>query len=64
MLRAFSNHASCWLEYKPLAVRTAQYDNMLITYFTRDEVTLEWRELHNEGLHNLHSLPDIVGTIE
>jgi hypothetical protein len=25
----------------------------------RDEVTGEWRRLHNEELHNLHSLPSI-----
>jgi hypothetical protein len=25
----------------------------------RDEVTGEWRKLHNEGLHNLYSSPDI-----
>jgi hypothetical protein len=27
---------------------------------TRDELTLEWRKLHNEGLHNLYSSPDII----
>jgi hypothetical protein len=64
MLRAISNHASCWLEYKPLAVRTAQYGNMLITYFKRDEVMMEWRKLHNEELHALHCLTNIVRTIE
>jgi hypothetical protein len=26
----------------------------------RDEVTGEWRKLHNEELHNLYSFPDIV----
>jgi hypothetical protein len=25
----------------------------------RDEVTGDWRKLHNEDLHNLYSLPDI-----
>jgi hypothetical protein len=26
----------------------------------RDEVTGEWRKLHNEELHNLYSFPDII----
>jgi hypothetical protein len=26
----------------------------------RDEVTGEWRKMHNEELHNLYSSPDIV----
>jgi hypothetical protein len=30
----------------------------------RDEVTGEWRKLHNEGLHNLHPSPDIIGQIK
>jgi hypothetical protein len=29
----------------------------------RDEVTGEWRKLHNEALHNLHSSPSIIRTI-
>jgi hypothetical protein len=28
----------------------------------KDEVTGEWRKLHNEELHNLYSSPDIIGT--
>jgi hypothetical protein len=27
----------------------------------RDEVTREWRKLHNEELHDLYSLPSILG---
>jgi hypothetical protein len=31
---------------------------------TRDEVTGEWRKLHNGELHNLNSSPDIIGQIK
>jgi hypothetical protein len=30
----------------------------------RDEVTGEWRKLHNEELHNLYSSPDITRMIK
>jgi hypothetical protein len=30
----------------------------------RDEVTGEWRKLHNEELHNLYSSPDIIRKIK
>jgi hypothetical protein len=30
----------------------------------RDEVTGEWRKLHNGGLHNLYSSPDIIRQIK
>jgi hypothetical protein len=29
----------------------------------RDDVTGDWRKLHNEELHNLYSLPDIIRMI-
>jgi hypothetical protein len=30
----------------------------------RDEMTGEWRKLHNEELHNLYSSPDIIRQIK
>jgi hypothetical protein len=30
----------------------------------RDEVTIEWRKLHIEDLHNLYSSPDIIRQIK
>jgi hypothetical protein len=30
----------------------------------RDEVTGDWRKLHNEELQNLYSSPDIIRTIK
>jgi hypothetical protein len=30
----------------------------------RDEVTGDWRKLHNEELHNLYSLPNIIRLIK
>jgi hypothetical protein len=30
----------------------------------RDEVTGEWRKMHNEELHNLYSSPDIITQIK
>jgi hypothetical protein len=30
----------------------------------RDEVTGEWRKLHNEELHNFYSSPNLIRTIK
>jgi hypothetical protein len=30
----------------------------------RDEMTGDWRKLHNEELHNLHSSPSVIGMIK
>jgi hypothetical protein len=30
----------------------------------RDEMARDWRKLHNEGLHNLYSSPNIIRMIK
>jgi hypothetical protein len=43
------------------------FENMVLRRISgpkRDEVTGEWRTLHNEELHNLYSSPDIIRQIK
>jgi hypothetical protein len=42
--------------------RLKAFENRILRIFgpKRDEVTGEWRKLHNEELHNLYSSPDII----
>jgi hypothetical protein len=42
------------------------FENRVLRIFgpTRDEVTGEWRKLHNRELHNLYSSPDIIRQIK
>jgi hypothetical protein len=35
-----------------------------VSWPKRDEVTGEWRKLHNEGLSDLYSLPNIVRVVK
>jgi hypothetical protein len=37
---------------------------MCVTISKRDEVTGEWRKLHNEELNDLYSLPNIVRVVK
>jgi hypothetical protein len=43
------------------------FENRVLTRIfghKRDEVTGEWRKLHNEELHNLYSPPDIIRQVK
>jgi hypothetical protein len=42
------------------------FENRVMRIFgpKRDEVTGEWRKLHNEELHDLYSLPSIIKIIK
>jgi hypothetical protein len=45
--------------------RLRVFKNRLLRIFgpKRDEVTVEWRKLHNEELNDLYFLPNIIGVI-
>jgi hypothetical protein len=40
------------------------FENRVLRIFgsKRDEVTRDWRKLHNEELHNFYSWPNIIGS--
>jgi hypothetical protein len=42
------------------------FENKMLRIFgpRRDEVTGDWRKLHNEELHNLYSTPNIIRMIK
>jgi hypothetical protein len=46
--------------------RLRVFDNRVLRIFgsKRDEVTGEWRKLHNEELHDLYSSPSIIRIIK
>jgi hypothetical protein len=46
--------------------RLRMFENRVLRIFgpRRDEVTGEWRKLHNEELNDLYSSPDIVQVIK
>ena len=46
--------------------RLRVFENMVLRVFgpKRDEVTWEWRKLHNEELSDLYSLPTIVRVVK
>jgi hypothetical protein len=39
-------------------------NRVLRRIFGRDEVTGEWRKVHNEELHNFYSSPDIIRQVK
>jgi hypothetical protein len=50
----------------PRFVRAVAPRSIIITVFgpRREEVTAEWRKLHNEELQNLYSSPDIIRKVK
>jgi adenine-specific DNA methylase len=38
----------------------AIFENLIVCRPRKDEVTREWRKLHDEELHNLYSSPNII----
>ena len=46
--------------------QSSGFDRVLRRVFgsKRDEVTVEWRKLHNEKLSDLYSLPNIVRVVK
>jgi hypothetical protein len=47
--------------------RLRVFENMVLRRIfgpKRDEVTGEWRKLHNEELHNLYSSPDVIKQVK
>jgi hypothetical protein len=60
-----------WCETWSLTLREEQRQRVFENRFLRrifgpkrDEVTGEWRKLHNEELHNLYSSPDIIRQVK
>jgi hypothetical protein len=46
--------------------RLRVFENSVLRIFgpKRDEVTGEWKKLHNEELHNLYSSPNIIRRVK
>jgi hypothetical protein len=54
-------------KYSYTACTLREFENRVLRRIfglRRDEVTGDWRKLHNEKLHNLYSLPNIVRMIK
>jgi hypothetical protein len=44
--------------------RLGVFENRMLRRLKRDEVTGEWRKLHNEELHDLYSSPSIIRVVK
>jgi hypothetical protein len=45
-------------------IQAGVFNNRVLTAISgheKNEITGDWRKLHNEELHDLYSLPDIIG---
>ena len=67
--RAEGRHAKCRSIYgcNPAITRLRVFENMVLRRIfghRRDEVTGEWRRLHNEELNDLYCSPNIVRVIK
>ena len=44
--------------------RLSVFENRILRKVFRDEVTVEWRRLHNEELNDMYSSPNIIRVIK
>jgi hypothetical protein len=62
-VKNIQSHNSTW----SVTLREEVFENRVLRRIfgpKRDEVTGEWRKLHNEELHNLYSSPDIIRQVK
>jgi hypothetical protein len=59
-----TEHREIWVYVFSLSLVYALKDKLKKEKKHKDEVTGEWRKLHNEALHNLYSFPDIIRQVK